>query len=473
MTSLASIWLSVALCGQVFFAVQLQPGRPVAMPQAQPTAAKSDELAYPRGAVFTINNDRFDGPILSLESGRLSIDSDPPWTLPLDEVERIELGSLSAPTAAWIGQENHDVAQSGANAGANGIQDIHLQCRGLSPARTITQAVVAASIAGAPQIWMLEPSNTPFWRLASERAVGSDTADLYLEPPAADCFDQPFDVTLTFDDNQTVKLGVRAATHTDAKLKAGAVEAASASSPAAGAAGVLLAGDETIHGQLLGVEKESLKLAVWSGQRVDIPLSEIRGCWLAGPNPDERRKFDERLKAGGASDWALIMGRDQSVAAVEGNLAGVIDGKLEFVVGGDTRKVAIDRVLGFVLASHPPRPVADTFYQVFQLSDGDKFAGQLTSVDPQSIVLRTLWNGELKLPRSSVRAITCRNGRATYLSDLEPLAVEETPYFSRPLTYRRDESLDGGPLLLGGTTYRKGLAVHSRSRLSYSLDGRV
>ncbi|HEY1785240.1 MAG TPA: NPCBM/NEW2 domain-containing protein, partial [Pirellulales bacterium] len=271
----------------------------------------------------------------------------------------------------------------------------------------------------------------------------------------------------------TTRLNVRATTHTDATLKAAPADPAVAAGEAkTAAATVLLAGDESVHGELAGVEKEMLVLSAWGGQRLEIPLGDVRGCWLAGGQPGERPKFDERLKAGGEHDWALIMGRDQSAAAVEGSLKSVSDGKLEFVVAGETRKVAINRVLGFVLAAHPARPAANSFYQVVELTGGDKFSAELTSVDAQSIGLRTPWNGELKLPRGSVRAMTCRNGRATYLSDLEPVAVEETAYFTRHLPYRRDESLAGGPLVLDGTTYRKGLAVHSRSLLTYPLDGR-
>jgi hypothetical protein len=474
MTSAAAILMALAFYGQVIIAVPLQPAQAIAVGQPQTHAAKPDGPAYPLGAVFTIDNDRFDGPIASLETGRLSIQSDPPRTVPLDEVDRIELGSVAPPAVVWIGQDNHDFAQPGPNPGANGIQDVHLRCGGLSSVRTITQVVVAASIGGVPQIWMLEPNNTPFGRLVSERAGGSDTADLYFEPPAADCFDQQFDVTVTFDNNESTKVALRATSHTIAKLNTAGRDDIAIGARLAHETGaqVLLAGDASVHGRFVGLEKEMLLLSAWGAQRLEIPLADVRGCWLGGTQPDERKKFDERAQAGGQSDWVLIMGRDQVAAAVEGNLQGVTDGKLEFVVAGETRKVALDRLLGFVLATHPPRPNPDSLYQVFQLANGDKFSGQLTSVDPQTIGLRTAWNGELKLPRGSVRAITCRNGRATYLSDLEPVAVEETAYFTRHLPYRRDEALDGGPLVLGGTTYRKGLAMHSRSLLTYALDGR-
>ena len=54
---------------------------------------------------------------------------------------------------------------------------------------------------------------------------------------------------------------------------------------------------------------------------------------------------------------------------------------------------------------------------------------------------------------------------------MEPAAIEQTPYFGRLWSYRRDQSLDGGNLKMKGKVYSKGLAVHSRCVLSYPLDG--
>ena len=59
----------------------------------------------------------------------------------------------------------------------------------------------------------------------------------------------------------------------------------------------------------------------------------------------------------------------------------------------------------------------------------------------------------------------------TYLSDLEPSKVEETPFFGRRSAWRKDVNLAGGPLKMDGRTYERGLAVHSRSSLTYDLDG--
>jgi hypothetical protein len=443
--------------------------------QAKPAgqaAQKPPDPAVARGAVYTLDADRFDGPILSLVGGQLSIDSDPPRTVPLDEVDHIDLGAAPAVLLVWVGQDNHDGVQAGSTAGTSGIQDMHVQIRGIAPVRKITQAVVSGVFAGAAQVWMLDPGNTPFWRLESVRAADSSTADLYLEPPAADCFEQPLDVMLTFDDKTTVKSRLTATTHTDAALKVGKVEGEAKAAVVEPL--VVLATDERVHGRSVEIGDDLLRLKLLTGPELKIPLAEVRGVWLGDDKSEHRKTFDEKLKGGGATDWALIASREneKEVASVEGSVQAIADGKLVFLVGDDARKVSLSRVLGLVMATHPAHARADVFYQMFELAGGDKMSGQLTAVKPDVLDVHTLWGTDVQLPRGEVRSVTCRDGRASYLSDLEPVSVDEVSYFEHRLLYHRDQGLAGGPLLLRGMTYRKGLAVHSRCVLTYRLDGR-
>jgi hypothetical protein len=60
----------------------------------------------------------------------------------------------------------------------------------------------------------------------------------------------------------------------------------------------------------------------------------------------------------------------------------------------------------------------------------------------------------------------------TYLSDLAPSKVEETPFFGHRLPWRRNASLLGEPLRMDGRNYDRGVAVHSRCILTYELSGR-
>jgi hypothetical protein len=74
------------------------------------------------------------------------------------------------------------------------------------------------------------------------------------------------------------------------------------------------------------------------------------------------------------------------------------------------------------------------------------------------------------LPRE-VRALQLFGGRAVYLSDLKPKSYDFTPYFDRKWDWVRDGSVGGRDMVLAGSTYTKGVGLHSASRLTYDLGG--
>jgi hypothetical protein len=106
------------------------------------------------------------------------------------------------------------------------------------------------------------------------------------------------------------------------------------------------------------------------------------------------------------------------------------------------------------------------------MTGGLVVSGRWKSIEEKTWKIETAWGQELNLPAADVRSVRFRGGQMTYLSDLEPSQVEETPFFSLRFPWRRDVNLAGEPLKMDGRTYDRGLAVHSRSVLTYDLDGR-
>jgi hypothetical protein len=58
-----------------------------------------------------------------------------------------------------------------------------------------------------------------------------------------------------------------------------------------------------------------------------------------------------------------------------------------------------------------------------------------------------------------------------YLSDFKPRRYEHVPYFGVSWPWVADGSVAGHDLRLGGSTFDKGLGLHSASRLTYDLAG--
>ena len=58
------------------------------------------------------------------------------------------------------------------------------------------------------------------------------------------------------------------------------------------------------------------------------------------------------------------------------------------------------------------------------------------------------------------------------MSDLEPAEYRHVPYLEVGWPLERDRNVLGGPLVVGGKRYLKGLGMHSAGRVSYRLDGK-
>lgn len=78
---------------------------------------------------------------------------------------------------------------------------------------------------------------------------------------------------------------------------------------------------------------------------------------------------------------------------------------------------------------------------------------------------------QFTFPVSIITRMDLTPGKLVYLSDLEPVKIEETPILADLYRFRRDKNLEGGPLSVGRRVYEKGLALHSRTILEYDING--
>ncbi|HEX7446667.1 MAG TPA: NPCBM/NEW2 domain-containing protein [Pirellulales bacterium] len=458
---------------------QAAPGQP-AVAAPQPAAAPSAQAAAgqpaappPGPAVTTIYDERIAAPVKTIVDGKLVLAVDPERQIAMDEISVVELGNTPQLAAQWIGQDNHDLVQVGGAVGANGVQDIHLRLSGLAGAKKAKQIVVLTRGGKGRGAWRLDTAKTPNWKLAVERAEGSPTAELYLEPINHDCFERAFEITITYEDGATSKTSLQGTTHTDHQLKMGAGAGQPQPAPAGPPAVVIYGRDKTVlRGELLDLGEETVAIKTPWHPEVKLALTEVRGIAFTGVTAaDARQQFETRLADPAADDAAVVLGRDQAVQQVTGNARAVVDGKLKFNFEGEDRSIGVGRLAGVVYAKNPRRQPNANPYQLIQLLTGDVVAGVWASVDEKELGVETAWGGRLAIPRSAVARVGFRNGKVTYISDLDPLAVDEVPYFGHRLSYRRDQGFDGGPLKLKGKNYTKGLAAHSRSVLTYAVDG--
>ncbi len=445
-------------------------GNPPATAPAKP-ATPATTAAVPAGpSVTTVYDERIPAKVNAIEDDRLVIATEPVRKIPLDEIAVVDFGNVPDLTAEWVGQVNHDTVQVGGAAGGNGIQDVLVRLSGLISGKNIKQIVALTRGGQGRGIWRLDTARTPNWKLALDRSGTS--AEMYIEPINQDCFDRQIEITVTYEDGTNIKTSIKATTHTDHQLKVGAVAASMPAAEPQGPAKMIVYGrDKTeLRGELVSLDDETISLkTAWAGE-VKLALTNVRGftCPAAGTS-GHRQQFDARLAAPLAEDAAFILGREKDISEVTGVAHGVSEGKLRFTYEGEERSINVARLVGIVYAKSPRKTGEAKPYQIAHLVSGDLLAGVWRKANDERLEFETA-SGNVSLPRSAVARIVCRNGKVTYLSDLDPVGVEETPYFGRLMNYRRDQSLDCQPLKLKGKAYTKGLAVHSRCVLTYALD---
>jgi hypothetical protein len=105
------------------------------------------------------------------------------------------------------------------------------------------------------------------------------------------------------------------------------------------------------------------------------------------------------------------------------------------------------------------------------LGGGERVTGRWTSLTPDLLTVKLEWGDTLEVPVASVSRLEVKNGKLVYLSDLQPAEVRIIPYLDGNYQFQQDRSAAGRPLRLAGKTYARGLGTHSRTEVTYALDG--
>jgi hypothetical protein len=200
-----------------------------------------------------------------------------------------------------------------------------------------------------------------------------------------------------------------------------------------------------------------------------VPLERVSAILFDGPK--EARACEqlcrELTRGPRPQDRAVLANGD----SITGTLLGFSDAAVRIEVSGAATELKRPTVRAIALSSALssfPKPSA--LYAQVLLSDGSVLSLFDAQLADTTLHGKAAFGGDVALPIEHVRAIEFRNGRVTYLSDLEPADFRHRPYFGLEYGYERDRSIGRNPLALAGRPFRKGLGVHSQSELTYTLD---
>jgi hypothetical protein len=235
-----------------------------------------------------------------------------------------------------------------------------------------------------------------------------------------------------------------------------------------------MANGGSLGGTLDSWKPSKLEIGVTAGRsRVafSLPVERVAEIWKTVPLEKDDKIDRSNLSAN--ADVVFARSPTGRIQRVPGRIEAIDGDSLRLQFGGESRKIAMQKVVGLILASERVASDADQpFYQVVETYDGMKLPGQLVSLDKADAVIRTLWGQQLTFGIDEVSSLTIRNGKAISLTEVKPARVEQVPYFDRLIPYRVNESLSGGPIVLRDGAYSAGISVHARTVLDFVLDGK-
>ena len=168
-------------------------------------------------------------------------------------------------------------------------------------------------------------------------------------------------------------------------------------------------------------------------------------------------------------DVVLTSGGDRLTGVVESVVYGAVGvtakvGKVQ-VKREMLRGVAFSKTLKPY--NEPKRLLAEV-----RLADGSVVVGDIQGPQRGQFTLRSVLGSSWEVSVAKVCEVRFRGGKLVWLSELEPVKAEMTPFFNRSWSWRREQSVWGNPLTVDGTVYERGLGVHSRTELTYDIGRR-
>lgn len=247
----------------------------------------------------------------------------------------------------------------------------------------------------------------------------------------------------------------------------------------AGAQEFHFVGGDRLMGQVVQLQGDRLQTETAAIGNVSIPLAALRG-FLTMPVEGKAGRRATELITGDDEDATGKMDQvlDRRTSGYEGVLE-AIDAKELHLDHERLRKViplSILHLAGVRLArdaqNPPPKLPAQPFVKV-RTRDGSTLDGLIESVRFGRWNIRPAWQPDkaLSVPVDEVVAVEVLNGKAIYLSQLAPTAVNEKTILTPQQRYRANNNCQGNPLSVGGTLYAWGLGVHANSSLTFDIGG--
>ena len=216
------------------------------------------------------------------------------------------------------------------------------------------------------------------------------------------------------------------------------------------------------------------KMTLASGEVIELPTAAVATVRLSRGSEAAAAEWDRLLGMKLPGD-VLVVSKGESIDYLKGVLHEVTDKEVRFDLDGDMLNVKRSRVFGLIYyhaAAETPEGQA-TILDAF----GSRWSARSLSLN--GVLQWSAPDGHAyRRALNEIVQIDLSRGKIVYLSDLTPESVVYMPLlgldrelasrleFFRP---RQDVNLESKPLEIGGKGFVKGLCLHSRTEMAYSL----
>lgn len=198
-----------------------------------------------------------------------------------------------------------------------------------------------------------------------------------------------------------------------------------------------------------------------------IEMDAIDSITVGEPVGEAAARLAEVLDAPEPGSDAVVVSRGDKVMVLSGALQKLDGEAVRFHWNGQALDLPWSRVTGLRVARGTPRGASHKVVCV----DGRLFAGRVRAGDARSVTLQSGILGVIEVPWAEIARIDCLSERLVFLSDLKPAGYTFEPFFDKNWEYALDASLTGRPIRVGGRGFSRGVSMHSRSALTYRVDG--
>ncbi len=235
----------------------------------------------------------------------------------------------------------------------------------------------------------------------------------------------------------------------------------------------LISGD-AILARIEDTEGDDLRVVSPALGSTKVPLDVIRTVRIV----DNAEGISDGLGETGTAETDIVWLRGKAgIDRLTGSISAIQKTGLviDCALGPATRLgFAPDRVAVIRLQDVEPFREPTHLLGVVRLRDGSFLTGTVTASDPAVVRIRLTAGPSFSIRTSEIEQIGFRNGDFSYLSDMAPESVEETPLIEGDLRFgvATDRALDGRTIEIGGRRFLKGLALHSRTAVTWNLGRR-